>query len=283
MTFRTTLKTASFTPLTLGLGLGIGIASALPLTPALANPCAAKACAQNPCCAKNPCAANPCTANPCAAKNPCAANPCAANPCAAKNPCAANPCAANPCAAKSPCAANPCAANPCAAAQPAELSDEQATREWDRLLPAMQTTYAKSGVPASTQFFNWINVTKSPYQSSTHGDRYLVNIVNEKAKDYQKWEEAGILPAGAIIAKPTIVGKAGGKADIGPLFLMEKMSSGWNPQSLDWKYSMIMADGSLWGETKGRNSAGMTFCFECHNAMGAETDGLLFLPEEYRR
>ncbi len=257
MTFRTTLRTTSFTPLALGLGLGIGIVSSLPLTPALANPCAAKACTQNPCCAQNPCAANPC-----AAKNPCAANPCAANPCAAKNP---------------------CAANPCAATQPAELSDEQATREWDRLVPAMQTTYAKSGLPAAAQFFNWINVTKSPYQSSTHGDRYLVNIVNEKAKDYQKWEAAGILPAGAIIAKPTIIGKANGKADIGPLFLMEKMPSGWNPQSLDWKYSMIMADGSLWGETKGRNSAGMNFCFECHNAMGSETDGLLFLPEEYRR
>jgi len=247
MTFRATVKHHSFTPLALGLGLGIGIAGILPLAPAQANPCAAKTCSQNPCCTKNPCAST--------------------------NPCAANPCAPNPCAA----------VNPCAATEPAELSNTQAIQQWDRLIPDMRTTYAKSGIAAAAQFFDWINVTKSPYQSSTHGDRYLVNIINEKAEDYQKWENAGILPTGSIIAKPTIIGKSDGKADVGPLFLMEKMPTGWNPQSLDWKYSMIMADGSLWGETKGRNSSGMTFCFECHNAMGEETDGLLFLPEEYRR
>ncbi|MDV7338964.1 hypothetical protein RYZ26_05135, partial [Terasakiella sp. A23] len=223
--------------------------------------------AANPCAAKNPCAANPCAAK----------NPCAANPCAAKNPCAANPCAANP------CAANPCAANPCAAAAPAELTDAQATAEWDRLVNDMRTTYAKSGLPEAAQFFDWINVTKSPYQSSTHGDRYMVNIVNETGKAYAKFEESGKLPAGSIIAKPTIIGKKDGTAEVGPLFLMEKMPSGWNKASWNWKYTMIMADGSLWGQTNGKNSAGMTFCIECHNAMGEETDGMAFIPEEYRR
>jgi len=147
----------------------------------------------------------------------------------------------------------------------------------------MRMVYAKSGLAETTQFFDWINVTKAPYQSSTHGDRYLVNIVNEKAKDYAKWEDAGVLPTGAIIAKPTIIGKKDGTADIGPLFLMEKMPTSWDTSSLDWKYSMVMADGSLWGQTNGKNGSGMKFCAECHNAMGEETDGLLFLPEEYRR
>jgi len=268
MTFRKALFCSSLTPL--ALGLGITIASMGNIPSAQATPCAAKACARNPCCAKNPCAANPCAANPCAA-NPCAANPCAANPCAA------NPCAANP------CAANPCAANPCAAAAPAELTDAQAIYEWDRLVGTMRTTYAKSGLRAAAQFFDWINVTTSPYQSSTHGDRYLVNIVNETGQDYAKWEDAGVLPSGSIIAKPTIVGKTDGSADIGPLFMMEKMPTGWNTQSMDWKYTMIMADGRVWGQTKGKNNNGMNFCFECHNAMGAQTDGLLFLPQEYRK
>jgi len=147
----------------------------------------------------------------------------------------------------------------------------------------MRTTYAKSGLEEAAQFFNWINVTKSPYQSSTHGDRYLVNIVNETGKDYAKFEQAGKLPAGSIIAKPTIIGQKDGTAKVGPLFIMEKMPSGWNTASMDWKYTMVLADGSLFGQTNGKNSNAMTFCIECHNAMGEASDGLAFLPEKYRR
>lgn len=231
-------------------------------------------CAPNPCAAKSNYSKNPCAANPCAAKNPCATkNPCAANPCAAKNPCAANPCAAS----------NPCAANPCAATMPTELTEEQAAAQWDRLVGGMHAAYGKSAVPAAAQFLNWINVTKAPYQSSTHGDRYLINIVNDKGAAYAKFEQSGKLPAGSILAKPTIVGKKDGTADLGPLFLMEKMPKGWNKATWDWKYSMIMADGTLWGETGGKNSMGMDFCADCHNAAGEETDAMLFLPEEYRR
>jgi hypothetical protein len=297
MTLKRKLLTTALTPFvfTLTMGVtGLTLTDSVQANPCAAkkvvsnpcaakNPCAANPCAANPCAAKNPCAANPCAANPCAAKNPCAANPCAANPCAAKNPCAANPCAANPCAAKNPCAANPCAANPCAAAAPAELTDAQAIEAWDNLVSKMPAIYAKSGLAEAAQFLDWMNVTTQPYQSSTHGERYLMNFANETAKDYAKFEKAGVLPAGSIIAKPTIVGKADGTAEIGPLFMMEKMDKGWNPDSLDWKYSMVMADGSLWGQTKGVNSSGMNFCFECHNAMGSETDGLTFLDEEYRK
>ncbi len=44
---------------------------------------------------------------------------------------------------------------------------------------------------------------------------------------------------------------------------------------------MIMPDGVIFGQTKGKNSAGMVFCMECH-AAAEETDHLMFLPDEYR-
>ena len=105
-----------------------------------------------------------------------------------------------------------------------------------------------------------------------------MNIVNEKGKGYLKWEDAGVLPEGAVVAKPTIVGKANGTAKVGPLFIMEKMAKGWNKDSLDWKYTMILANGKTWGVTGGQNSNGMKFCADCHNAMGEDTDRASFPP-----
>ena len=280
------------------------------------NPCAAKAC--NPCAAKNPC--NPCAAkacNPCAAKNPCnpcaaaACNPCnpcagakagksgcivprlakagACNPCAAKNPC--NPCAAanacNPCAAKNPC--NPCAAknpcnpcNPCAAGGGAELSNAEAAKAYDCVINKMRTAYGKSGNAVAAGYQGWQRYSKVSFQSATHGGRYVQNYANAKGRAYGAFEKSGTMPAGAILAKDSFAVSGTGHVAPGPLFVMEKMRAGFNPDGGDWKYTMIMPNGSVFGETKGKNSAGMQFCIECHIAVGADQDSMFFLPEEFR-
>jgi hypothetical protein len=235
-------------------------------SPALANPCAA-----------NPCAANPCAANPCAA-NPCAANPCAANPCAA-NPCAANPCAANPCAAN-PCAANPCAANPCAAKAP-QLSDAELTTAYKGVLAKLLTGYAKSGNPWVSKYSKWAMFNRAPYISETHGQRYVNNYANDIAKsEYAKFERAGKMPVGSVLAKDTFRVKTGGKVEPGPLNLMEKMPAGFNPESGDWRFTMILPNGKVYGATKGKNGARVNFCAECHGF--AEPDFMFFIPEEHR-
>jgi len=245
------------------------------LQQAAANPCAPKS---NPCAAKaNPCAAK---ANPCGAKaNPCAAK---ANPCAAKaNPCAAkaNPCAAkaNPCAASNPC--NPC--NPCGAAEAAELQPNEAVAAYDCMLNEMLAAYAKSGHQVARNYIKWRRYSMHSYQSQTHGSRYVQNFANDTARAYGTFERAGRLPVGALLAKDSFLAAPDGKLSVGPLFLMEKMNTGFNPESGDWKYTMIMPDGSIFGETKGKNSAGMDFCAQCH-ATAAEHDHLFFLPAEYR-
>ena len=267
-------------------------AAANPCNPC--NPCAAAAggatecvvprlqtAAANPCNPCNPCAAgNPC--NPCAAANPCnpcaAANPC--NPCAAANPCnpcaAANPC--NPCAAGNPC--NPC--NPCGAAGAVELTDAEAANVYDCVRQYMEAAYRPADDPAASNFLSWTNFSLVPYVSATHGNRYVMNYANPTAADaYDEFEDIDEVPAGGVIAKNSFVIGKNGQAMVGPLFLMEKMGEGFDAQTGDWKYSMIMADGSTFGVTNGTNSSGVQFCNECHAAV-AEQDYLYFLPEDYR-
>jgi hypothetical protein len=244
------------------------------------NPCAAKrGC--NPCGAKKGCGA----CNPCGAKKGCGAcNPCAAkkgcNPCAAKKGC--GPC--NPCAAKRDCnpcgASNPC--NPCGGAPAVELTAAEAAKAYDCLLDEMKAAYGKSGGPVSLGYTGYQRYSKVAYQSATHGNRYVQNYANDAARNYGAFEKAGTFKAGAILAKDSFSVSGDGKTSVGPLFVMQKMPAGFNKASLDWKYSMVMPDGKIFGVTGGTNSAAMTFCHECHNSVAPDQDAVMFLPEEFR-
>ncbi len=287
---------------------------------ALCNPCGAKkAC--NPCGAKkacNPCGAkkacNPCAAkkacNPCGAKkacNPCAAkkacNPCGAkkacNPCGAKkacNPCGAkkacNPCGAkkacNPCAAKKAC--NPCGAkkacgacNPCGGAAAPKLTSAEANSVYNCLRGELVAAYGKSGSADAANYAGWKSYASQPYVSDTHGGRFVTNYANAKGKSYGKYENAGRMPVGAKMAKDSFMVMPDGKVGTGPLFLMEKMAANFNKASDNWRYSMVMPNGKIFGVTNGANSAGMKFCYECHMAVAEDQDSLMLLPEAYRK
>jgi len=231
------------------------------------NPCAPKkAC--NPC---NPCAAkkrgcSPC--NPCAAKKAC--NPC--NPCAAKKR-GCNPC--NPCAAKNPC-------NPCAAGAGAEISSAEAKAVYDCLKPDMVAAYAKAGVAQVKGYSGWLKVNAVAYQSATHGARYVNNYADKRADHhYNKFEKAGIMPKGSVLAKDSFAVNPDGKVSVGPLFVMEKMNAGFNEPSGDWRYSMIMPNGKVAGMTKGKG-LNMKFCAECHAGVAPELDHIMLVPNEYR-
>jgi hypothetical protein len=282
-----------------------------PCAAAKCNPCAAAKC--NPC---NPCAAakcNPC--NPCAAAkcnpcNPCAAggggaskkcvvprlrtaaakcNPCAAAKCNPCNPCAAakcnpcNPCAAAKCNPCNPCAAakcNPC--NPCAAGAGVELTDAEAVKVYDCLMKELKAAYAKSGSSVAASYQSWPRYSRQAFVSGTHGNRYVQNYANATARAYGAYEKAGVMPPGAILAKDSFSVTPNGKVTAGPLFLMEKMNAGFNADSGDWRYSMIMPNGSIFGTTKGAGGAKMEFCAGCHLSVAPDVDSMMFLPEEYR-
>ena len=90
------------------------------------------------------------------------------------------------------------------------------------------------------------------------------------------------MPVGSTIAKPTFTVDKNMMAKPGPLFIMEKMTKGWNKATSDWRYAMIMPGGKLFGITGGMNSGGMKFCHDCHES-GEDNDFMMFLPEDARK
>lgn len=165
-----------------------------------------------------------------------------------------------------------------------KLADAQAAAEYEKIFPKLKEAYPKSGLAASTQYFEWERFNTTPYVSGTHGKRYVNNFANDiAAPEYGKYENVKQMPVGSVLAKDSF--KLTKKGDIkpGPLFLMEKMPIGFNEESRDWRYTLVQPNGKIMGETNGTNSDKVKFCYGCHNAMGANTDGMTFLPKVYRK
>lgn len=262
--FKTNLLATTVVPFALVVAGGMTTAAVSNIL--VSKPAMSASAPCNPCAAKNPC--NPC--NPCAGGAQAGAADCIVPSFARSN---ANPC--NPCAAANPC-------NPCAAGATAKLTDAQAAKAYDCVVDQMRSAYRKSGNATAASYSGWRRYSRVAYQSATHGGRYVQNYANPTARAYGAFENSGKMPVGSVLAKDsfTITGK--GRVSVGPLFLMEKMSSGFNAESGNWKYTMIMPNGSTFGETNGRNSSGMQFCIECHAAVAEEQDHMMFMPEEYR-
>ncbi len=162
------------------------------------------------------------------------------------------------------------------------LTDAESRDAYACAKSAMAGAYSRSGVDAARQFTAWTNYATSPYVSGTHGGRYVNNYANLAGSTYARYEDAGTMRKGTVLAKDSFSVNGKGKVVIGPLFLMAKMGSGFNTGTLDWQYQMVMPDGAVFGTTNGPGSARVQFCADCHNAM-ADQDGLWLLPEEYRR
>ncbi len=166
--------------------------------------------------------------------------------------------------------------------RPAELADADALTIYDRIARDMVTAYRKSGNPYAGIYRTWRRYNTTPYLSATHGNRYVNNYANARASAYSKAEQAGTLPEAYVLAKDSFEVTDRGDVLTGSLALMEKMEPGFNPEGRDWRYTMIMPDGTLFGMTKGENSKRVEFCMDCHIAAGDDQDHLFFVPEGYR-
>ena len=166
--------------------------------------------------------------------------------------------------------------------RPAELSDAAALTVYQRVLDEIVAGYGLSRDPVAEAYRGWRRYNKTPYRSATHGQRFVNNYGNMAANAYGKHEKAGEMPVGAVLAKDSFAVTARGDVFLGPLFVMEKMNAGFNPKSGDWRYTMIMPDGSLFGTTKGEGDRRVEFCITCHLSVAAEQDHLFFVPKDYR-
>lgn len=165
---------------------------------------------------------------------------------------------------------------------PANLSDAEAAEIYETVARQLHAAYSLSKHPAAASYQRWRRYNTTPYRATDHGNRYLNNYANSQARAYGLYESVGEMPAGSVIAKDSFAVTQSGRVFAGPLFLMEKMPAGFNPAGGDWRYTMIMPDGGIWGVTKGENAANMDFCAECHAKAGPAQDFLFFLPKRLR-
>jgi len=167
-------------------------------------------------------------------------------------------------------------------AVPADLTSADAITIYDRIRGDMSQAYKRSGIEHSEDYTSWTKYNTAPYLSATHGNRFVNNYANKIAKDYAHLDKVESLPQGSILAKDSFEVTKDGDVLTGPLALMEKMETGFNPESREWRYTMILPDGSVFGITNAQGSDRVQFCIDCHVAAGDDMDHLFYVPERFR-
>jgi len=165
---------------------------------------------------------------------------------------------------------------------PPRLSMDEAERIYAELKEDMAQRYQLSRQPGIANYQRWKRYNRVPYRSTSHGRRFINNYANETASAYGRFEKAGRLPVGSVIAKDSFTVSKSGVVEPGPLFMMEKMPDGFSYVSGNWRYTMIMPDGSVFGITKGDGAERVEFCISCHLAVERQ-DHLFLIPTRYRR
>lgn len=164
---------------------------------------------------------------------------------------------------------------------PANLSNSEAERIYTIIRNALADGYGSSKLPEIADYQNWQRFNSAPYLSATHGNHYLNNYGNELSSDYATPQSVNRLPVGSVLAKDSFSITDTREIILGPLAIMTKMPSGFNRVTGDWKYMEVRADGSIVGETNGKNAAKVDYCIACHLARG-KFDHLYFVPEASR-
>ncbi len=167
-------------------------------------------------------------------------------------------------------------------ARPAELTGDDAEAIYGRIQQDLVAGYRLSGEAYAAPYQRWPRYNTEPYRSAQHGERFANNYGNDKAGAYRLYERSGPMPRGAILVKDSFAVTEKGDVFSGPLFVMEKMAPGFNPESGDWRYTMIMPDGSLLGVTGGSGSDRMEFCVSCHAGVQEDQDHMFYVPPPFR-
>ncbi len=169
------------------------------------------------------------------------------------------------------------AANTCiVAGDPFDLDDAGVHALYDCIKDEMAAAYAKEGHEVGSVFRDWAPTATRPALPGIHGERFLNTFVNDTgAEEYLKFATEGVhMPAGSIIAKESIQIGKGGKASVGPLFIMTKLDAGGAPEFGDWLYGGVQPNGKVMNVSQ-------QFCHDCHVAY-EDQDALGYPLEEVR-
>lgn len=166
--------------------------------------------------------------------------------------------------------------------RPAALTNADALAIYAEIADQMALGYEGADHPAAGKYRKWRLYNNAPFRSATHGNRYVNNYGNSLTRDYVKMDETVRMPAGAVLAKDSFTVTADGDVFGAPLFLMEKLAAGASPKTNDWRYVMILPDGSLFGDSQGGAAEKVSFCHSCHRAV-EKADNLFFVPKKFRK
>ena len=172
----------------------------------------------------------------------------------------------------------------CIAAKPGtRLSADEASAVYDCLNDILLDGYRqgdKRWIPAGyvEDYRSWAPASRHPAFSEAHGGRHLITYVNETgAADYLRFSESETeMPAGALLAAESFSVDDRGRAQPGPLFLMEKVEQGRSPQTDDWFYMAVAPNGSPMVMDV------ISSCSACHQSRFGQRGGLGYPPVEAR-
>jgi hypothetical protein len=163
----------------------------------------------------------------------------------------------------------------------AELTDQEARDAHDCMMDTMLRGLSGSTLDVVREFAGWRRFSTGPYHSKDHNGRYVSNFVNDiAAGNYARYEASGTFPVGSVLAKDSLVVSDSGRVLFGALSVMEKMAPGFNPDGGDWRYTLILPDGRVFGRTGTSDARAVEFCQDCH--VDSAQDHVFFLPEAYR-
>jgi len=167
---------------------------------------------------------------------------------------------------------------------PGTLSDAEAEAAYREIGEQLADRYAISRDATAMAYSKWTRLNRVPYLSATHGNRYVNNYADQVAVDagYGGMKRGDRLPPGAVLAKDSFTVTNKGEIYGAALFLMEKLAPGTNAKTANWRYVMILPDGSFAGDTLGADAADVTYCHTCHQAKAA-TDYLFQVPKSFRK
>lgn len=164
---------------------------------------------------------------------------------------------------------------------PADLTKDEARQHYRGLTKRMARGYAAAQLDLIRNYQSWPLFNDAPYISATHGQRFVNSYANRMAHNYGTMTEGEELPVGSVLAKDSMTVTDEGNIHPGAMFVMEKLPKGTSPDTADWRYIMVLPDGSLFGDTLGNRAGAVAYCHDCHEAV-ADRDYTFYVPEEFR-
>jgi len=159
---------------------------------------------------------------------------------------------------------------------PATLSQSEANKIYDEIRGRMARGYELAGLSIIEKYQSWKRYNSAPYISATHGQRFVNSYANRRVKAYGNLSQGEKYPVGSVFAKDSLTVTDDNKIYPGAMFVMEKLATGTHPETADWRYVMILPDGTTFGDTTGTEAELVEYCHECHEAK-AETPKIALL------